>query len=75
MKADERDQMISMLTPEAAAELIEEAPAVMAVTMIEGLDSSVAVKIMEELQTVKILFIFHDLSAIHKVLELGGPVQ
>lgn len=51
MEADERDQFISMLTPEAAAELIEDAPPEMAVALIEDLDSSVAAKIMEELQT------------------------
>lgn len=49
MKAGERDQLISILEPEAAAELIEEAPAVLAVDMIEGVDVSVAAKIMEEL--------------------------
>ncbi len=51
MEADERDQFISMLTPEAAAELIEDAPPEMAVAMIEDLDSSVAAMIMEELST------------------------
>jgi len=51
MEADERDQFISMLSPEAAAELIEDAPPEMAVALIEDLDSSVAAKIMEELQT------------------------
>ena len=51
MKADDRDQLMSILTPETAAELIEEAPAGLAVSMIEGLDSSVAAKIMEELHT------------------------
>ena len=49
MKASERDQLISILEPEAAAELIEEAPAGLAVNIIEGVDASVAVKIMEEL--------------------------
>ena len=51
LKADERDQLITILTPEAAAEIIEEAPAELAVTMIEDLDSSVAARIMEELHT------------------------
>jgi magnesium transporter len=51
MKAGERDQLISIMTPEAAAELIEEAPAGLAVSMIQGLDSSVAAKIMEELSS------------------------
>ncbi|MBT8119398.1 MAG: magnesium transporter [Gammaproteobacteria bacterium] len=49
MKAAERDQLIAILAPEAAAELIEEAPAGLAANMIEGLDSDVAAKIMEEL--------------------------
>ena len=51
MKADDREQLISILTPEAAAELIEEAPSEMAASMINNLDSTVAAKIMEELQT------------------------
>ena len=49
MKAGERDQLISILAPETAAELIDEAPAGLAANMIEGLDSDVAAKIMEEL--------------------------
>ena len=49
MKADDRDQLISILTPEAAAELIEEAPSGLAASMIESVDSSIAAKIMEEL--------------------------
>ena len=49
MTADERDHLISIMTPEAAAELIEEAPSGLAVAMIKDLDSSVAAKIMEEL--------------------------
>ena len=49
MKADDRDQLISILPPDAAAELIEEAPARLAASMIEGVDSDVAAKIMEEL--------------------------
>lgn len=51
MTADDRDQLMSSLTPEAAAELIEEAPTGLAASMIEDLESSVAAKIMEELQT------------------------
>jgi len=51
MKSDKRDQLISILSPEAAAELIEEAPSVLATSMIEGLDSSVAAKIMGELHS------------------------
>ena len=42
METGDRDELMTMLTPDAAAELIEEAPAELAVTMIEGLDSSVA---------------------------------
>jgi len=49
MKADDRDQLISILPPDAAAELIEEAPARLAACMIEGIDPDVAAKIMEEL--------------------------
>ena len=51
MNADERDQLISILSPDAAAELIEDAPAGLAGSIIEGLDSAVAAKIMEELQS------------------------
>jgi len=51
MKADDRDQLITILAPETAAELIEEAPAELAAEMIKTLDTSVAAKIMEELQT------------------------
>ena len=49
MSADERDQMITLLTPEAAAELIEEAPSGLAVSMLENLEPAVAARIMEEL--------------------------
>ena len=51
MKADERDQLISILEPEMAADLIEEAPTELAASMVEDLDSSVAAKILEELPT------------------------
>ncbi len=51
MHADDRDQMISIISPQAAAELIEEAPSGLAVTMLEGLDSEVAAKIMAELHS------------------------
>jgi magnesium transporter len=51
MESDDRDGLMTMLAPEAAAELIEEAPSELAVTMIEGLDSAVAAKIMEELHS------------------------
>ena len=51
MKVDDRDQLISILSPETAAELVEDAPSRLAVTLIEGLDSSVAAEIMEEMQS------------------------
>ena len=51
MDSGDRDDLITMLAPEAAAELIEEAPSELAVTMMENLDSTVAAKIMEELHT------------------------
>jgi magnesium transporter len=51
MGSADRDDLMTMLAPEAAAELIEEAPAELAVTMMENLDSAVAAKIMEELHT------------------------
>ena len=51
MDSGDRDDLMTMLAPEAAAELIEEAPAELAVTMMENLDSTVAAKIMEELHT------------------------
>ena len=49
MKADDRDHLISILPPDAAAELIEDAPARLAASIIEGIDTDVAAKIMEEL--------------------------
>jgi magnesium transporter len=63
MEAADRDALMSMLAPEAAAELIEEAPAELAVAMIEGLDSSVAAKIMEELHSDTQADIVQDLEA------------
>ena len=51
MGSADRDDLMTMLAPEAAAELIEEAPSELAVTMMENLDSTVAAKIMEELHT------------------------
>jgi magnesium transporter len=51
MESGDRDELMTLLSPEAAAELIEEAPAELAVTMIEGLESGVAAKIMEELHS------------------------
>jgi magnesium transporter len=63
METGDRDELLTMLAPEAAAELIEEAPAELAVTMIEGLDSSVAAKIMEELHSGTQADIVQDLEA------------
>ena len=40
MEAGERDDLLTMLAPEAAAELIEEAPSELATSMIEGPSSS-----------------------------------
>ena len=51
MDADDRDQLITSMSPEAVAELIEEAPSELAVTLMENLESPVAAKIMEELQS------------------------
>ena len=51
LDSQERDQVVSLITPEAAATLVEEAPENLAASLIEGLDSSVAAKIMEELQS------------------------
>ena len=41
--------MVSLITPESAATLVEEAPENLAASLMEGLESSVAAKIMEEL--------------------------
>ena len=65
MNAVERDQLISTLAPEAAAELIEEAPAGLAASMIEGLDTTVAAKIMEELR-------FQPVDATHWLNRTAG---
>jgi magnesium transporter len=51
MGSGDREDLLTMLAPEAAAELIEEAPAELAVTMMGNLESTVAAKIMEELHT------------------------
>ena len=51
METGERDDLMTMLAPEAAAELIEEAPSELATSMIEGLETTVAAKIMEELHS------------------------
>ena len=64
METGDRDELMAMLTPEAAAELIEEAPAELAAAMIEGLDSAVAAKIMEELHTDTQADIVQDLESV-----------
>jgi len=51
MDSGDRDDLMTMLAPAAAAELIEEAPAELAVTMMGNLESTVAARIMEELHT------------------------
>ncbi len=51
LDTEERDQVVSLITPEAAATLLEDAPENLAVSLIEGLESSVAAKIMEELHS------------------------
>ncbi|MDA1372811.1 MAG: magnesium transporter [Proteobacteria bacterium] len=49
--SDDREQLISILQPETVAELVEDAPAELAMTFMEGLETSVAVKIMAELHS------------------------
>jgi len=51
METEDRGDLMTMLTPEAAAELVEEAPSELAVAMIESLDSDVAARIMGELHS------------------------
>jgi magnesium transporter len=51
LDTEERDRVVSLITPEAAASLVEEAPENLAVSLMEGLESSVAAKIMEELHS------------------------
>ncbi|MFT5657347.1 MAG: magnesium transporter [Gammaproteobacteria bacterium] len=63
MAAGERDDLITMLTPEAAAELIEEAPPELAVTLIKDLDSGVAARIMDELHSDTQADIVRDMQA------------
>jgi len=46
-----REQVVSLITPEAAATLVEDAPESLAASLVEGLDSPVAAKIMEELSS------------------------
>jgi magnesium transporter len=49
--ADERDQIFSILPPELAAELIDEAPHELAADLIERLSSNTAADIIEELDS------------------------
>jgi magnesium transporter len=63
MEASDREDLLTILSPEAAAELIEEAPSELAVTMMEGLNSNVAAKIMEELHSDTQADIVQDLEA------------
>jgi len=51
LQSDERDRVVSLMSREAAASLVEEAPEELAVSLIEGLESPVAAKIMEELDS------------------------
>ena len=63
MESTDRDELMTLLAPNAAAELIEEAPAELAVTMIGSLDSTVAAKIMEELHSDTQADIVQDMEA------------
>ncbi len=63
MGSGDREDLLTMLAPEAAAELIEEAPAELAVTMMGNLESTVAAKIMEELHTDTQADLVQDLEA------------
>jgi len=51
LQSDERDRVVSLISREAAASLVEDAPEELAVSLIEGLDSPVAAEIMEELDS------------------------
>ena len=51
LDTEEREQVVSLITPEAAATLVEDAPENLAASLMEGLESPVAAKIMEELQS------------------------
>lgn len=48
---DSRHKLLSMLEPELAAVLVEEAPTKLAANLLQGVESPVAAKIMEELQS------------------------
>jgi len=49
--SEHRGQMFALLSPESAAEIIEQAPDSMAVSLIENLETPVAARIVEELST------------------------
>lgn len=49
MEEEQRDRLMSILTPETAAELIEEAPVELAAALVSGQETAVAAAIMEEL--------------------------
>ncbi|MBT8416719.1 MAG: magnesium transporter [Silicimonas sp.] len=51
LNPDERDQMLSLLPAEAAAELIDEAPTEVAVDLVERLQSDTAADIIDELES------------------------
>lgn len=51
LSAEERDQVLSMIPVELAAELIEEAPNEIAVEMVERLEASKAAEIIDELDS------------------------
>ncbi len=61
LKGEEREKLVSLISPEAAAELVEEAPEEMAAALIESLDTAVAAKIMEALQSDTQADIVHEL--------------
>jgi len=63
MGADDREQVMGMLSHEVAAELIEEAPTELAADIIEALESETSAKIMEQLQTDTQVDIVQEMSA------------
>lgn len=63
LEAEQRHQLLALLTPELAAELIEEAPSELAASLLEGIDTPVAAKIMEELQSDMQADIVHKLDS------------
>lgn len=51
LNADDRDQMISIISPQTAADILEEAPSGLAADILETLDYNVAANIMAELHS------------------------